>query len=68
MSSEERKKIPVGNQQYFSDEVLQKAKTARLYIEHLYKSQSQSFRERLNRYSDVWCRMTCTLCHGVTGM
>ena len=55
MSSEERKKIPVGSQQYFSDEVLQKAKTARLYIEHLYKSQSQSFRERLNRYSNVLC-------------
>lgn len=39
----------VPGEEYFSDEVLQKAKTARLYIEHLYKSQSQSFRERQDR-------------------
>jgi hypothetical protein len=35
---------------WFSDEVLQKAKTARMYIEHLYRSQSQNFRERQDRF------------------
>ena len=35
--------------EYFSDEVLQKAKTARVYIEHLYKVQGQNHRERLDR-------------------
>jgi serine/threonine kinase 38 len=34
---------------FFSEEVLQRAKTAKLYIEHLYKAQSQHFRERLDR-------------------
>lgn len=33
----------------FTDEVLQKAKTARVYIEHLYKVQSQNQQERLDR-------------------
>jgi hypothetical protein len=36
-------------EEYFSDEVLQKAKTARMYIEHLYRSQSQNFKERRDR-------------------
>ncbi|WPT14046.1 Serine/threonine-protein kinase 38-like [Picochlorum sp. SENEW3] len=36
-------------QQFFSEEVLERAKTAKMYIEHLYKSQSQNFRERLDR-------------------
>jgi len=40
--------VPEGDE-YFDDEVLQKARTARLYIEHLYRSQSQSFRERQDR-------------------
>ena len=38
-----------GSDEYFSDEVLQKAQTARRYIEHLYKVQSQNFRERRDR-------------------
>lgn len=43
-------------QQFFSEEVLERAKTAKLYIEHLYKSQSQNFRERLDRWvlTDPW--------------
>lgn len=40
---------PARQEEYFSEEVLQRAKTARMYIEHLYKSQSQHFRERLDR-------------------
>eukprot|EP00887_Chlorella_sp_A99_P006258 scaffold3.g6258.t1 len=35
--------------EYFSDEVLQKAKTAKIYIEHLYRVQSQNARERQDR-------------------
>lgn len=38
-----------GQEQHFSEEVLDRCKTAKLYIEHLYKSQSQSFKERLDR-------------------
>ena len=38
-----------GGDEYFSDEVLQKAQTARRYIEHLYKVQSQNFKERKDR-------------------
>ena len=38
-----------GQEQHFSEEVLERCKTAKLYIEHLYKSQSQSFKERLDR-------------------
>lgn len=36
--------------EYFSDEVLQYAKTARAYIEHLYKVQNQHSKERKDRY------------------
>ncbi|GAB4822162.1 hypothetical protein N2152v2_009208 [Parachlorella kessleri] len=36
-------------EEYFSEEVLAKAKTARVFIEHLYKVQSQNFRERRER-------------------
>lgn len=43
-------------QQFFSEEVLERAKTAKLYIEHLYKSQSQNFRERLDRWVLGVCR------------
>lgn len=42
-----------GREEWFSDDVLQKAKTARLYIEHLYRSQSQSFRERRDRCDEA---------------
>ena len=42
----------VHGEEYFSDETLQKAKTARLYIEHLYRSQSQNFKERRDRYGN----------------
>lgn len=35
---------------YFSDELLEKAKTARMYIENLYRAQGQNFRERRDRY------------------
>jgi len=41
--------VPEVPGEFFSDEVLQKAKTARMYIEHLYRSQSQNFRERQDR-------------------
>ncbi len=40
---------PAHHEEYFSDEVLSKAKTAKVYIEHLYKVQSQNFRERRDR-------------------
>ena len=36
-------------EEYFSDEVLEKAGTARSYIEHLYKVQSQNYKERQDR-------------------
>jgi hypothetical protein len=36
-------------EEYFTDEVLQNAKTARAYIEHLYKSQGQNIKDRQER-------------------
>jgi serine/threonine kinase 38 len=39
--------------QHFSEDILQRAKTAKLYIEHLYKSQSQHFKERIHRRSKL---------------
>lgn len=35
--------------EYFSEEVLAKAKTAKVYIEHLYKVQSQHHKDRKDR-------------------
>ena len=49
----QQRPVPLRTSQYFSDEVLEKAKTAKMYIEHLYKSQSRHFKERLNRRSQL---------------
>lgn len=49
------------NDEYFSEEVLQKAKTAKAYIEHLYKVQSERVQERRDRcVREGW-----TCCAGV---
>ncbi len=37
------------HEEVFSEEVLQRAKTARVYIEHLSKVQSQTHQERRDR-------------------
>lgn len=47
-------------EEYFSDDVLQRAKTARIYIEHLYRSQSQHFRERLDRFDYYYLNIIFT--------
>jgi hypothetical protein len=41
-------------QDEFTEEVLAKAKTARMYIEHLYKVQSQNTKERRDRWAGSW--------------
>jgi hypothetical protein len=41
---------PGHHEEQFSEEVLAKAKTARVFIEHLYKVQSQNFKERRERW------------------
>lgn len=42
----------------FSEETLAKARTAKIYIEHLYKVQSQNVKERRDRWAPhrrLWC-------------
>ena len=41
--------VPFHQDEYLSEETLAKARTARVYIEHLYKVQSQNFKERQDR-------------------